>query len=78
MLRERLQRSGYLADADLATTVWLASALQRPLLLEGDAGVGKTALATALAQSQSPISRTPPKTHGAMPSGTAAIRRLNP
>jgi MoxR-like ATPase len=52
LLRERLQRSGYLADADLATTVWLASALQRPLLLEGDAGVGKTALATALAQSQ--------------------------
>ncbi len=52
MLREKLQRSGYLADEDLATTVWLASSLQRPLLLEGDAGVGKTALATALAQSQ--------------------------
>jgi len=52
LLRERLQRSGYLADPDLATTVWLASALQRPLLIEGDAGVGKTALATALAQSQ--------------------------
>ena len=53
LLRERLQRAGYLADEDLATTVWLASALQRPLLLEGDAGVGKTALATALAKSQS-------------------------
>lgn len=53
LLRKRLQRAGYLADADLATTVWLASALQRPLLIEGDAGVGKTALATALAQSQS-------------------------
>ena len=52
LLRERLQRSGYLADEDLATTVWLASALQRPLLIEGDAGVGKTSLATALAQSQ--------------------------
>jgi MoxR-like ATPase len=52
LLREGLQRSGYLADSDLATTVWLASALQRPLLLEGDAGVGKTALATALAQAQ--------------------------
>jgi MoxR-like ATPase len=52
VLREKLQRSGYLADEDLATTVWLASALQRPLLLEGDAGVGKTALATALAESQ--------------------------
>jgi MoxR-like ATPase len=52
LLRERLQVSGYLADEDLATTVWLASALQRPLLIEGDAGVGKTALATALARSQ--------------------------
>lgn len=51
-LREGLQRSGYLADEDLATTVWLAAALERPLLLEGDAGVGKTALATALARSQ--------------------------
>jgi len=53
LLRERLQRSGYLVDEDLATTVWLASALQRPLLIEGDAGVGKTALATALAKSHS-------------------------
>ena len=52
LLPERLQGAGYLADEDLATTVWLASALQRPLLIEGDAGVGKTALATALAQSQ--------------------------
>ncbi len=52
ILRERLQGAGYLADEDLATTVWLASALQRPLLIEGDAGVGKTALATALAHSQ--------------------------
>lgn len=49
LLRERLQRSGYLADADLSTTVCLAQVLQRPLLIEGDAGVGKTALATALA-----------------------------
>jgi len=52
LLRERLHGAGYLADEDLATTVWLASALQRPLLIEGDAGVGKTALASALAQSQ--------------------------
>jgi MoxR-like ATPase len=51
-LREQLQRVGYLADPDLTTTVWLAGRLQRPLLVEGDAGVGKTALATALAQAQ--------------------------
>jgi MoxR-like ATPase len=51
-LREALHRVGYLADPELATTVWLAGELQRPLLLEGDAGVGKTALAQALAQAQ--------------------------
>jgi MoxR-like ATPase len=54
-LREALQRTGYLADEDLATTVWLAGELQRPLLLEGDAGVGKTALAQALAQVQGAV-----------------------
>jgi MoxR-like ATPase len=49
-LREDLHGVGYLADADLATTLWLAGELQRPLLIEGDAGVGKTALAGALAK----------------------------
>ncbi|WP_293661007.1 MoxR family ATPase [Rhodoferax sp. OV413] len=52
LLRQRLHLAGYLADDEIATTVWLAEALQRPLLLEGDAGVGKTALALALARSQ--------------------------
>jgi MoxR-like ATPase len=51
-LREALHRAGYLADPELATSVWLAGELQRPLLLEGDAGVGKTALAQALARAQ--------------------------
>ncbi|GAA6141503.1 MoxR family ATPase [Hydrogenophaga sp. 5NK40-0174] len=51
-LREALHRSGYLVDEDLATTLWLAGELERPLLIEGDAGVGKTALAAALAQVQ--------------------------
>lgn len=54
-LREQLQRVGYLADTDLATTLWLAGRLQRPVLLEGDADVGKTALATALAQTQGAV-----------------------
>jgi MoxR-like ATPase len=49
-LREQLHRAGYIADEGLATTLWLAGELQRPLLLEGDAGVGKTALALALAR----------------------------
>jgi len=51
-LREALHRAGYIADEGLATTLWLAGELQRPLLIEGDAGVGKTALATALARAQ--------------------------
>lgn len=49
-LRQQLHRAGYLADDDLSTALWLAQTLQRPLLIEGDAGVGKTALAGALAQ----------------------------
>ena len=51
-LREQLQLAGYIADEALATTLWLASELGRPLLVEGDAGVGKTALALALARAQ--------------------------
>ncbi|MCW5667037.1 MAG: MoxR family ATPase [Piscinibacter sp.] len=51
-LREALHRAGYLADEALATTLWLAGELGRPLLVEGDAGVGKTALAAALARAQ--------------------------
>ncbi|MCA9673785.1 MAG: MoxR family ATPase, partial [Myxococcales bacterium] len=41
---------GYVADPALATTVFLASRLAKPILAEGPAGVGKTALATALAR----------------------------
>jgi MoxR-like ATPase len=42
-------REGYVADRDRATSVCLALALGRPLLLEGEAGVGKTAVAGTLA-----------------------------
>ena len=44
-----LQTAGYYADRRLATAVFLALRLQRPLLLEGEPGVGKTELAKALA-----------------------------
>ena len=45
-----LQEVGYFADRRLATAVFLALRLQRPLLLEGEPGVGKTSLALALSQ----------------------------
>src|SRR5213082_3101882 len=41
---------GYLADEGLATAVFLALRLQRPLLLEGEAGVGKTEVAKVLSR----------------------------
>ena len=43
-----LEQAGYLADEGLATAVQLAMALQKPLLLEGEPGVGKTEIARAL------------------------------
>src|SRR5688572_27257953 len=47
---EAFATHGYLADEGLATAVFLAMRLQRPLLLEGDAGVGKTEVAKTLAR----------------------------
>ncbi|MGH9131569.1 MAG: AAA family ATPase [Acidimicrobiales bacterium] len=49
-LREALGAHGYLADAGLSTAVYLAIVLRRPLLLEGEAGVGKTEVAKALSR----------------------------
>ncbi len=46
---ERLRSTGYIADSVATTTVYLAASLQKPLLLEGPAGSGKTQLAYAVA-----------------------------
>ncbi len=49
-LAQRLGETGYLADNALATVAWLALRLGRPLLMEGEPGTGKTALAEAIAE----------------------------
>ncbi len=48
-LQAAFARQGYVADRDLSTAVFLALELGRPLLLEGEAGVGKTEVARTLA-----------------------------
>jgi MoxR-like ATPase len=48
-IAQSLAACGYIADAELATAVALMQLLKRPLLLEGEAGVGKTEVAKALA-----------------------------
>ncbi|MDI9929867.1 MoxR family ATPase [Rhodococcus sp. IEGM 1354] len=50
-VQARLAETGYLADKATATSVFLADRLGKPLLIEGPAGVGKTELARAVAQS---------------------------
>jgi MoxR-like ATPase len=49
-LAQRLGSTGYLCDDDLATVLFLALEMRRPLLLEGEPGTGKTALAEAVAE----------------------------
>ena len=48
----RLAAQRYLASRDVATTVFLSQAMEKPLLLEGEAGVGKTELAKAVAEAR--------------------------
>jgi MoxR-like ATPases len=49
-LSQQLEQHQYIADADLVTTLSLMDSLQRPLLIEGEAGVGKTEIAKVLSE----------------------------
>src|SRR5271157_1476820 len=48
-LTETLKQGGYLADRGLATALFVALSLNRPILLEGEVGVGKTEVAKVIA-----------------------------
>jgi MoxR-like ATPase len=48
-LQDAFIENGYIAERDLATTIYLAYQMKKPLLLEGEAGVGKTEVAKVLA-----------------------------
>ena len=49
-LEAAMERQGYIADRAIATALFLAQEMRRPLLIEGDAGVGKTEIAKVLAR----------------------------
>ena len=49
-LQAAMEREGYVADPTIATALYLSTELRRPLLVEGDAGVGKTEIAKVLAR----------------------------
>ncbi len=49
-LQQAMERHGYIAESTIATAVYLAQQMHKPLLIEGDAGVGKTEVAKVLAR----------------------------
>ena len=52
VVQTAMAEAGYMASDDLAVALYLAISLQRPILLEGAAGVGKTEVARVLATVQ--------------------------
>jgi MoxR-like ATPase len=54
-LQQSLRDHLYIADRGLATAIFLALRLQRPLFLEGEAGVGKTEVAKVIASLQKTV-----------------------
>ncbi len=50
-VQDTMEQLGYIAEANIATAVYLAQKMRKPLLVEGDAGVGKTEIAKVMARS---------------------------
>jgi MoxR-like ATPase len=50
VLKEKMLQAGYICDDKVATVLFLAGAMQKPVLVEGPAGVGKTAIAQAFSR----------------------------
>ena len=49
-LKNRLGHAGYVSSDELSMAIYIALQLERPILLEGDAGVGKTQVAKTIAE----------------------------
>ena len=49
-MQEAMERCGYIAEPAIATAVYLAREMQKPLLVKGEAGVGETEIAKVLAR----------------------------
>src|SRR5258708_7147109 len=49
-MQAAMEREGYIAEPTIATAVFLAKEMQKPLLVEGESGVGKTEIAKVLAR----------------------------
>ena len=60
-----LAKADYIADRSLATVLYLALKMGRPIFLEGEAGVGKTEIAKVLAQDPRPQADPPAMLRGA-------------
>jgi len=50
-VKDRLEKADYITSKEIATVVFLAEATNKPILVEGPAGVGKTELGKAVARS---------------------------